>query len=71
MKSIERQLDFFYKNLINNHEALEYLKKRQLNPKIIKNFGLGYSLNSWDNLYKYLANKGYKEEEIEKNRIDC
>ena len=57
---------FFYKNLINNHEALEYLKKRQLNPKIIKNFGLGYSLNSWDNLYKYLANKGYKEEEIEK-----
>ncbi len=39
MKSIERQLDFFYKNLINNHEALEYLKKRQLTLKLLKILG--------------------------------
>ncbi|MGN9164612.1 DNA primase [Tissierellaceae bacterium HCP3S3_D8] len=57
---------FFYKNLISNSRALEYLRRRQIGPKVIQRFGLGYSPNSWDSIYKYLNNIGYKDEEIEK-----
>lgn len=56
---------WFYKNLTIDRMALEYLKRRQIGPKVIRQFGLGYSLNSWDSLYNYLTNKGYKPKELE------
>ena len=57
---------FFYSNLIKNKNALNYLYKRNIPDKIIKQFGLGYSLDKWDALYNHLKAKGYLNEEIEK-----
>ena len=56
---------FYYTNLINeDNQALNYLKKRGLDLKIIKNFGLGYAPDSWDSLKIYLSSKGYTDEEL-------
>jgi len=57
---------FFFNNLVNNQNSLSYLYKRKINNKVIKQFGLGYSLNKWNSLHKYLESKGYKNEEIER-----
>ena len=40
-----------------------------LTPKVIRQFGLGYSLDSWDSLYNYLKTKGYTDEEVEKTGL--
>lgn len=56
---------FFLNNLTKNETALNYLYKRNIGDKLIKQFGLGYSLDSWDSLYKYLSSKGYGDKEIE------
>lgn len=58
---------FYFSNLIGRkNEGYEYLKKRGLSDKIIKKFGLGYSLNSWDSLMKYLLSKGYEKTDLVK-----
>lgn len=57
---------FFYKGLSYNETALKYLQKRNIDKNIIKKFGIGYTVNQWDNLLTYLKRKGYKEEEIAK-----
>ncbi len=59
----------FYKNLSINDAALKYLQKRNIDKNIIKKFGIGYTVNQWDNLLTYLKSKGYKEEEIEKTGL--
>ncbi len=47
------------------HKALNYLRNgRQLNETTIKEWQLGYALDSWEALSTYLKNKGYKYEEI-------
>lgn len=38
-------------------KAIEYLKKRDISEKAILEFGIGFSANSWDALYKYMSNK--------------
>ncbi|WP_406242266.1 DNA primase [Tissierella carlieri] len=57
---------FFFSNLTKEKIPLSYLYQRKINNKVIKQFGLGYSLNKWNSLHKYLQDKGYKNEEIEK-----
>ncbi|TDT51085.1 DNA primase [Fonticella tunisiensis] len=52
---------FYFRNLFENEKPLNYLLNRNLDGKTIKKFGLGYSLNSWDSLLKYLKLKGYSE----------
>jgi DNA primase len=51
----------YYHYLLTKHEAgqeaLAYLKKRGTNSQSIKLFYLGYSLQSWDGLIKYLHQK--------------
>ena len=44
--------------------AKEYLKKRQLDAQTAEDFRLGYALDSWDNLLKYLLKQKYTETEI-------
>lgn len=39
--------------------ARDYVTKRQLSGKTVANFGIGFSPGGWDNLLKYLQNKGY------------
>lgn len=45
--------------------ALNYLLGRELSPKTIKHFGLGYAPNSWCELTDLLRKKGYSYEEME------
>lgn len=56
---------FFHSNLMKNQNALNYLNKRGINDKIIKQFGLGYALDNWNALHNHLLSKGYNNEEIE------
>ena len=57
---------FYYYNLNNSKGPLSYLKNRNIDREIINQFGLGYAPDSWDSIKKYLKQKGYKEEDIEK-----
>src|SRR5699024_6848708 len=57
---------FFYNNLNKNKKAMNYLKKRNIDSKTLRRFRLGYSIDSWDNLYNHLTNKGYKAKDIAK-----
>ena len=59
---------FYFSNLIKSkNPGYEYLRKRGLDDKIIKRFGLGYSLDSWNSLMNYLTSIGYKNEDL----IEC
>ncbi len=58
--------DIFERNL-NEHDSAEktriYLKEnRKISPEICKKYSIGYSLNSWDSLYKELIKNGFSEE---------
>lgn len=58
---------FYFQNLLSRkNPGYEYLKKRGLSDKIIKKFGLGYSLNSWNSLMNHLLAKGYDKADLVK-----
>lgn len=57
---------FFYENMKKNSNAKSYLSRRGLEQSVIRKFGLGYSLDSWDKLKVYLNNLGYSDYLIEK-----
>ena len=44
---------FYYYNLINNERPITYLKNRKISRNVLNQFGLGYSLDRWDGIYKY------------------
>jgi len=65
----ESALAFFKKNLFNTQEgasALEYLEKRSIPEKIIRDFKLGYAPKSWDALVNYFRGKGVAAGLLEK-----
>jgi DNA primase len=45
-------------------KAQSYLTRRGFSAKTVSDFQLGYSLNSWEDLKKYLVDKGYAEAEM-------
>ncbi|NLG02453.1 MAG: DNA primase [Clostridia bacterium] len=55
---------FYYFGLRAKEGArgLEYLTKRCLSEETIKKFGLGFAVTGRDNIYRYLKEKGYKDE---------
>ena len=55
---------FYYSNLAGakGKTAQEYLFRRSLSTHIIKQFGLGYAIDEWDSLTKFLFAKGFSEE---------
>ncbi|MBR4807047.1 MAG: DNA primase [Lachnospiraceae bacterium] len=57
---------FYYYQLRNSSDkrAYEYLKGRQLSDETINGFALGYAGVSRNNLYTYLKQKGFKDEEL-------
>lgn len=58
---------YFYHNLTKKpNPALEYLVNRGLNPKTLASFGVGYAINSWDDLILYLQREGYQLSDIQK-----
>lgn len=58
----------FFNYLLTEHnfgkKALEYLKKRGVVDKIIKEFTLGYAPNSWESLTKFLKKKNFSLAEL-------
>lgn len=59
---------YFHSNLINpdrpeSKNALEYLRRRMIKNPTIKHFGLGYASASWDELTKYMSQKGFSKDE--------
>jgi len=62
----EEATEFFQKQLERNKAVQQYLKNRGLQPSTIKEFKIGYALDSWDALYKHFAELGYKDTDIEK-----
>lgn len=59
---------FYFKNLFSTrNNAYEYLRKRGLDDKTIKKFGLGYSFDSFNSLKNFLISKGYDINEL----IEC
>ena len=60
---------YYYKNLRKFPEVINYLNSRKLDINVIKKFGIGYAINQWDNLLKYLTARGYTEEDILKTGL--
>ena len=54
----------FLKNYQASQKAQLYLKNRMLNGKTIRSYGIGYSKDSWTDLYDHLTKMGYREEEL-------
>ena len=65
-KILEDALEHFKENIFSNdgRQALEYLLGRKLSPDFIKNNGIGYAKNSWEDMHDYLLSKGYEAEDI-------
>jgi len=61
----EEAADFFEKNLSKNKQILDYLEERGILIKTIKEFRVGYGIDSWDALYNYLTEVGYDSQNIE------
>jgi DNA primase len=47
---------FYQKQLKENPEAVEYLKKRGVSGEIARDFAIGYAPGGWDRLIKHLGN---------------
>ena len=54
----------FLNNLSYSQKAQNYLKNRGLNDKTIRSYGLGYSKDSWTDLYDHLKKLGYEDDEL-------
>ena len=61
---------FYFANLLKGkNPGYDYLRKRGLSDKIIKRFGLGYSLYSWNSLMDYLLSIGYEKKDLVKSGL--
>lgn len=62
----ELAAQFFHDNLYKptSKEAQNYVKKRKLDNKTLKAFLIGYASPSYNELYMYLKQKGFTEEQI-------
>ena len=62
---------FFYEALQKEEgaEARAYLQKRQMDPRMARKFGIGYSPDSYDALFKHLQERGFKISEILKTGL--
>ncbi|AUN13991.1 DNA primase [Paraclostridium sordellii] len=59
---------YYFSNLIKDKNyGYEYLRKRGLDDKIIKKFGLGYAPKAWTNLMDYLISNGYDKNTL----VEC
>ena len=58
LSKVER---YYTENLIANKEAINYIESRGFKEEDIRRYGIGFSSNNWDDLYKYLIKEGYAE----------
>lgn len=58
---------YWHKVLIESplaEQARDYLHQRGLSPETMEDFNLGYAVDSWDNLLKFLSGRGFDQPEI-------
>lgn len=65
----EEAIQFYQKNLWQNQEVLNYLKKRGLKEETIKEFELGFAPDEWSMLVNHLNKVGYRPEDIERSGL--
>ena len=63
---MEEATSFFENNLLSKKEALDYIKKRGIEDKTIKEWRIGCALPLWQNLENHLKSKKFSEIEMEK-----
>ncbi len=59
--------NYFHHLLLNSDEAARaraYLEQRGLNQETLARFQIGYALNQWDGLLRYLTSKGYALDDL-------
>lgn len=68
---LENICQYFEKNLISDSgkTALSYLQKRKISADNIKKFRLGFALNSYEALTKFLQAQGFSEAEISRSGV--
>jgi DNA primase len=64
--TMEHATLFFQRQLQNNNDALEYLKKRGLSEESIKTWRIGFSAVDWRMLFTYLTSKKVSVSDMEK-----
>jgi DNA primase len=67
LEIMELSSKYFEKSLHstdNGKQVLGYLKERGLEEDTIKDWKIGYSQNSWDDVLNFLKEKKYREDEI-------
>ncbi len=60
----KKYFNFILFNSKNGLPPLNYLKKRGFTEDILKEFEVGFSLDSWDSLSKFAIKRGYTREEL-------
>ncbi|MFQ9934136.1 MAG: DNA primase [Lachnospiraceae bacterium] len=62
---------YFYRLLKSDKgkRGYEYLKKRGLSDSTITSFGLGYSSNYKDDLYRYMKDRGYNDDVLKETGL--
>lgn len=63
---MEEATKFFEKGLDHSAEARDYLKKRGITEKTVKDFRIGFIPADWRLLYTHLINKKFTDADIEK-----
>ena len=66
---LNKSKNFFIENLKTDEGkniALTYFNHRKISIDMIKKFELGYSLDKWDSLYKYLIKNQFSDDNITK-----
>ena len=57
-------MQFYYRNILIDKKPKEYIKSRQIGIELVNKFRIGYAGPMWDDLYKYLTDKGYNKEDM-------
>lgn len=65
-KIMEEAHNYYQENIFENQgrAALEYLNKRGVSPKVIRENQLGYALSEWSGLFDHLIKKGFQKDDI-------
>jgi len=72
LEALELATKFYETQLwkgVGKEGIMQYLHTRGLSDESIQNFRLGYAPNGWDNISKFLLDRGYNLSEIEKTGL--
>ncbi|MGC8851877.1 MAG: DNA primase [Minisyncoccia bacterium] len=60
----KKATEFYQQQLLNNFEALNYLKKRGLKNETLETFKLGFAPDEWRGLTNFLIKKGFSPKDL-------